>query len=80
MNIGCFYSASTCYSDVFIETLTPIQCLNASLSYSFNASHCESDTCGFSYVSSSATNGMTIEVCLQICTTNGFTYAGLIGV
>ena len=78
MSIGCFYSAPTCYSDVFNESLNLTQCQNGALAYSFDSSNCPPDLCGYSYVTSSA-NGITIESCLEICSVNGFTYAGLRG-
>ena len=68
--IGC-YGSKNSYADVFTETLTMIQCSNAAANLSM--------TClpfGTSNVVFSALN-MTIDACFQICSSNGFTYAGL---
>jgi hypothetical protein len=72
LSVGCYAANNSCVSDVFVETLAPAQCSNALSSYPLfiNASSC-------SYHGIGSTSGMTIEKCLQICTTNGFKYAGL---
>ncbi len=57
---------------VFGESLSEKQCKQIELDFSVK---CVLDDFGHFQVSSNT--NMTIKVCLQICTTNGFFYAGL---
>ncbi len=57
---------------IFGETLSAQQCNKAVQVYSVT---CTQDNFGHFQVRSNT--NMTIEVCLQICITNGFFYAGL---
>ncbi len=63
-------------NDVFNETLTTFQCNLAVTLYSLDKTYCSStDYGGYSGVSS--TTNMTIELCLIICSSYSFKYAGL---
>ncbi len=73
-SIGCYKSGDN--HAVFSELgLTQAQCENAVLSYFGKNLKCE-----LSYPKYSITSltSLTIDICLQICTDNGFIYAGLI--
>ena len=71
MNIGCFGSQDECVTDVFVETLSPIQChsLAGSLSGTCNS-------CG-SYYWFYLETSMSPEICLLACSAKGFILAGL---
>ncbi len=75
-NIGCYYSSSSCSAnDVFTETgLSSTKCSSA-IAYLTDMKCWIGRTCGYSYVSSASS--MTVDKCLQMCTSNGFKYAGL---
>ena len=73
MSIGCYKCQDTCGYDVFVETITPTQCTNAELTYPVL---CDS-LCSTGYNAVSSNTSMTIEICLQMCITFGFKYAGL---
>ena len=75
--IGCYYSSSnTCANnDVFSEIgLTSTQCSNSIVGLSDMACFI-GRSCEYSYIKSKSS--MTVEKCLQICTTNGYRFAGL---
>ena len=71
-SIGCFYDGGT-YCDVFVESLSSGQCSSASSSYPVS--------CGGQCLPSKyyvyAGSVMTVDLCLQICTNYGYSYAGL---
>ncbi len=73
VSIGCYNSAQGMLTDVFTETLTASQCTSAASSYSMM---CEGPD-GISYYWVTHFFSMTAELCLQVCTTSGFRYAGL---
>ena len=75
MSVGCYRTKNAYYDDVFVETLTTSQCNSAAASYSFDASYCASNNGGYPGVGSSSS--MTVDKCLQICTSYAFKYAGL---
>jgi hypothetical protein len=72
VSIGCYNSGNACKSDVFAETLGPTQSSNAAASYSLSSS---SDACGYNKVISCSC--ITVDICLKICTQNGFKYASI---
>ncbi len=71
LNIGCYAAEYSCGIDVFVETLTSAQCSNSAKSQSMAYSNCGS----YYYIGPSS--AMTIEICLIVCNTNGFAFAGL---
>jgi len=72
MSVGCFSGGgNACWTDAFVETLTSQQCSSWASAFSMSASI----FCGYGLISSSTS--MTIEICLHICNSNGFVYAGL---
>jgi len=75
-NIGCYYSTSGCANnDVFTDMgLSSTQCSTA-ISGLTDMTCFIGRTCGYSYIKS--VSSMTVGKCLQICTTNGYKYAGL---
>ena len=68
---GCFFAAGCGNADAFVETLSSTQCSDAAASFSMS---CFS-YCGYNMVYSQTS--MTVEICVQICNINGFTYSGL---
>ncbi len=75
-SVGCFASSSGCgWNDIFSEQgITPAQCTSTVASMPGGMT-CWSGACISQMVYS--VTSMTVEACLQICTTNGFKYAGL---
>jgi hypothetical protein len=71
--MGCYNSFHSYWTDVFTETLTLAQCANAASSYSVI---CKGPI-GSSYNWVEKNPGMTVEICLQVCTSSGFRYAGI---
>jgi hypothetical protein len=64
-----------CWTDVFIDSLQVYQCENMASNYSME---CHLDAFGCSYFNMIfSETSMTIGICLDICSTNGFVYAGL---
>ena len=71
--MGCYSSASgDC--GTFVETgIDQTQCQNAAATYALSCCYaCCQSTIVYG-------NGMTVDKCLTICTTNGFIYAGITG-
>ncbi len=73
MSIGCYNSVLGMKTDVFTETLTSAQCANAESSFSVTCAGPD----GISYYWVTKNPGMTVDICLQVCTSSGFRYAGL---
>jgi len=70
--VGCFEAAGCGGWDAFIETgLSSIECSNIATCISMA---CNSG-CGYNVIQSYTS--MTVDLCVQICNTHGFTYAGL---
>ncbi len=69
------YTSIGCYKNGFSgEGLTQAQCKKAVLSYVGKNLYCTQTDSIYAITSFSS---LTIELCLQICTENGFIYAGL---
>ena len=79
MSIGCYFSSSTCGNGgmfVFSETLSFSECSTGVAKISGSACY----SCVFgskTYYEIGSRTGMTIEKCLQLCTSNTFSYAGI---
>jgi hypothetical protein len=71
-NIGCYTAKSNSCFDVFVETLSSEQCSNTIKIIS--GTTCALNCGTYSSIQSSL---LTIEMCLQICSLNGFKLAGL---
>jgi hypothetical protein len=71
-SIGCYAAENSCGIDVFVETLTSTQCSNSANGLSMTCYKCGS------YYLIGSSSGMTIEICLVMCNTNGFVFAGLL--
>ncbi len=65
----------SCWSDVFIETLSSTQCTNADAS--ITGLSCPGAACENYYLVSYTI--MTVELGLLVCTSNGFKYVGFRG-
>jgi hypothetical protein len=74
-SVGCYISFDSCWSDVFVETLSSTQCTNADAS--ITGLSCPGAACGNYYLVSYAI--MTVELGLLVCTSNGFKYVGFRG-
>ena len=76
MSVGCYATENSCGTDIFNEILSYADCQKAASTYSLGSLNCTQsvDSCGFTQVLSSV---MTIELCLQVCNSNGFKFAGL---
>ena len=75
MTVGCYITKNSHWDDVFYEKLTTAQCYAAASSYSLDSAYCASNNGGYPGVGSRSS--MTVEICLQICTSYAFKYAGL---
>ncbi len=76
LNIGCYGSSYGCnYCDVFEEQgLDLAQCNHYG---SFCKTWYTRSSCPINSYNFFSLENMTIELCLQVCTINGFIYAGL---
>ena len=73
VSIGCYRANLGQVTDVFNETLTAIQCANANTG-------CSTTCLGpadNSYYWVRHTTAMTVELCLRVCNSSGFRYAGI---
>ncbi len=75
VTVGCYASKSWYWDDVFVEKLTESKCLSAAASYSLDSKYCTSTNGRYPGVGSSSI--MTVDKCLQICTSYAFKYAGI---
>jgi len=77
VSVDCFSYGNLCWTDVFVETLSPTQCTDAGSLYTLLTTNCPSDSCGYSFLISYTK--MTVELGLQVCNSYGFKYAALSG-
>jgi len=74
VSVGCYATQNSCGNDVFVEYgISDAQCTNAQST--LPGVSCDPNLC--SYYGVDSVSIMTIELCLQVCNSNGFTYAGL---
>jgi len=78
VSVGCYASNSfTSYIDIFSETLSAAHCDSACIDFPVSCTSYVINS--FVYYGVYSNTSMTVEMCLQICTTIGFKYAGLNG-
>ena len=74
-SVGCYSYSSGVY-DVFLESLTSAQCSAAATSNGLSCDVSSSPSYP-NLLDDFSSHKMTVEICLSICTSNSFTYAGL---
>ena len=77
-SVGC-YSPPECYFDVFVDSLTSVQCSSTANAYSPMVCGETICTCGCSYYWLFSNTSMTNDICIKMCIGNGFKYAALGG-